>query len=106
MSAERYLATAQNLAQVMPGMLVEQGLDPLINRYVLAESQRGDAWLFVVLDDSAFKSLAAYSAKNVLTTLSASTGGHPVFFSNSFGLRYAILLSPPRRAPEANAAFP
>ncbi len=105
MSAERYLTTAQALAQAMPGILTEQGLDALISRYVLTESRRGDTWLFVVLDDSAFKALASYAAKNVLSNISASTGGHPVLFSNSYGLRYAIRLSPPR-APETGAAFP
>jgi len=38
MSAYRYLPAAQNVAQAIPGILTEQGLDPLISRYVLTES--------------------------------------------------------------------
>ena len=38
------------------------GLDPLISRFVLTETERGDAWLFVVMDDSVFENLEAYAA--------------------------------------------
>jgi hypothetical protein len=92
LSASRYLRAAQNIAQAIPGILVELGLDPLISRYVLTESDRGDAWLFVVMDDSVFELLESYTAPTVLSHLSALLHGHRVLFSNSYGLRYAILL--------------
>ena len=97
MSANRYLSAAQAVAQAMPGCLAEQGLDPLISRYVLTESERGDAWLFVVLDDSVLGYLDSYAATSVLAYLSAALHEHLVMFSNSYGLRYAVLLSPSQK---------
>ncbi len=95
MSASRYLPAAQNVAQALPCILVEEGLDPLINRFVLTETEGGDAWLFVVMDDSVSESLESYAATSVLSHLSAALHGHQVLFSNSYGLRYAVLLSSP-----------
>ena len=94
MSANRYLPAAQNVAEAIPGILTEQGLDPLISRYVLTETERGEAWLFVVLDDSVSEFLEAYASASVLSHLSTALHGHRVLFSNSYGLRYAVLLSP------------
>lgn len=93
MSANRYLPAAKNVSQALPGILTERGLDPLIKRYVLTESERGNTWLFVVLDDSVSEKLESYAAPNLLLHLSAAFHGHPVLFSNSDGLRYAVLLS-------------
>ena len=100
MSANRYLPAAQNVAQAFPGILAEQGLDSLISRFVLTETERGDAWLFVVMDDSVLEFLSSYAATSVLSHLSAALHGHPVLFSNSYGLRYAVLLSPSKKLPE------
>ena len=94
MSVQRYLPAAQMVAQAIPDILVEQGLEPFISRYVLTETAHGDAWLFVVMDDSALEFLDAYAAKSVVSSLSRAFHGHPVLFSNSYGLRYAVLLSP------------
>jgi hypothetical protein len=94
LSANRYLPAAQSISQALPGILAEQGLDPLISRYVLTESERGDAWLFVVMDDSVLEFLEAYAAPGLLSHLSTALHGHPVLFSNSYGLRYAVRLSP------------
>jgi hypothetical protein len=99
LSANRYLPAAQNIAEAIPGILIEQGLDPLISRFVLTETEQGEAWLFVVLDDSVSESLASYASTSVLNQLSAGLQGHLVMFSNSFGLRYAIHLSPPKNRP-------
>ncbi len=106
MNANRYLPAAQIVAQAIPGILVEQGLEPLISRFVLTETERGDAWLFVVLDDSISESLASYASVGVLSHLSMALHGHRVVFSNSFGLRYAVLLSPSKNSPERNPSFP
>jgi hypothetical protein len=89
----RYLPAAQNVAQGIPCMLSEQGLDPLISRFVLTETAGGDAWLFVVMDDSVSEFLESYTAPSVLAHLSAALHGHLVKFSNSYGLRYAVRLS-------------
>ena len=93
MSVTRYLPAAQNVAQAIPCLLTEQGLNPLINRFVLTETERGDAWLFAILDDSVSEFLESYAAPSVVAHLSAALHGHPVRFSNSYGLRYAVLLS-------------
>ncbi len=93
MSANRYLPAAQSVAQAIPCLLADQGLDPLlISRFVLTETERGNAWLFVVMDDSIRNFLPAYSSPSVLSHLSTALHGHPVKFSNFYGLRYAVLL--------------
>ena len=94
MSANRYLPAAQNIAEAVPGILGGLGLNPLISRFVLTETEGGDAWLFVVMDDSVSEFLESYAAPNVLSHLSAALQGHQVMFSNSYGLRYAVRLSP------------
>ncbi len=96
MSALRYLSAAQAVTEALPRLLASQGLDPLISRYVLTETRQGDAWLFVVMDDSVLRSIESYAASRVLDFLSAALHDHLVIFSNSLGLRYAILLSPPQ----------
>jgi hypothetical protein len=56
--------------------------------------------LFVVLDDSVLEFLASYASPRVLSHLSAALHEHRVLFSNSYGLRYAILLNPSRKTSE------
>jgi hypothetical protein len=94
MTTNRYLPAAQSVAQDIPCVLADQGLDPLlISRFVLTETERGDAWLFVVLDDTVRDFLTAYASPSMLSHLSLALHGHTVKFSNSYGLRYAVLLS-------------
>ena len=95
MSANRYLPAAKNVAGAIPLLLTEQGLDPLISRFVLTETEQGNAWLFVVMDDSILEALESYAAPSVVSHLSAALHGHIVRFSDSLGLRYAVLLSSP-----------
>ena len=96
MSASRYLSAAQNVTRAIPRILAGQGLNPLISRFILTETERGDAWLFIVMDDSIFEFLGSYAAPRVLSHLSAALHGHLVLFSNSDGLRYAVRLSTPK----------
>ncbi len=84
----------------MPCILTAEGLDPLISRFVLTETEGGDAWLFVVMDDSVSEFLEAYAAPSVVAHLSAALHGHQVLFSNSYGLRYAVRLSSPLKKDE------
>jgi hypothetical protein len=94
MTTNRYLPAAQSVAQAIPCILADQGLDPLlISRFVLTETDGGNAWLFVVMDDSVMDFLASYAAPGLLAHLSSALHGHIVKFSNSYGLRYAVLLS-------------
>jgi len=105
LSANRYLSAAQNVAEAIPGILAGQGLDPLISRFVLTESEQGNAWLFVVMDDSVLEFLESYAAASVLSHLSTALHGHSVMFSNSYGLRYAVLLSSPKNLAETAPTF-
>ena len=100
MSAHRYLPAAQFVAESMAAILASLGLHPLINRIVLTETEGGDAWLFVVMDDRILETLESYSSPSVLSHLSAALHGHMVLFSASFGLRYAILLSPTKNVAD------
>lgn len=94
MSANRFLPAALNIARAFPAILAGQGLNPLISRFVLTESERGHAWLFVVMDDSILELLDSYTSVSVLANLTSALQGHQVLFGDSQGLRYAILLSP------------
>ena len=93
MSAHRYLPAAQNAALVIPAVLVEHGLQPLINRLILTETELGAAWLFVVMDNAIEEFVDSYAANSLLSDLSRALHGHRVLFSNSYGLRFAVLLS-------------
>jgi hypothetical protein len=92
MSVNRYLPAARYIAQAIPGILAQRGLKPFISRFVLTETQQGNAWLFVVLEVSPQQRLEDYAAPEVLRYLSTALHGLPVVISESYGLRYAVLL--------------
>ncbi|MEW5873455.1 MAG: hypothetical protein AB1894_29615 [Chloroflexota bacterium] len=93
MSAEHYLPAARQVAQAVPGILAERGLKPFISRFVLTETEQGHVWLFVVLEVSPLEHPEDYAASDVLDYLSTALHGLPVVISNSYGMRYAVLLS-------------
>jgi hypothetical protein len=92
MSVNRYLPAAQSVAQAIPGLLAQRGLRPFISRFVLTETQQGNAWLFIVLEVSPLNYPEDYTAPDVLDYLSTGLHGLPVVISESYGLRYAVLL--------------
>ena len=94
MSTNRYLPAAHYVAQAIPGILAQCGLKPFISRFVLTETEQGNAWLFVVLEVGPLNHPEDYAAPNVLHYLSTALNGLPVVLSDSYGLRYAVLLSP------------
>lgn len=102
MSVNRYLPSARYVAQAIPDILAQLGLKPFISRYVLTETQQGNAWLFVVLEVSPLQPLEDYAASNVLDYLSTALHGLPVVISESYGLRYAVLLSSPNIVKKLN----
>jgi hypothetical protein len=57
------------------------------------------------MDDSVLEFLDAYAATSVLSHLSAALHGHRVVFSNSYGLRYAVLLSSSENPTETTPAI-
>jgi len=95
MSANRYLPAASYAAQTIPAILTQHGLKPFISRWVLTETERGAAWLFVVLEASHQEHPEDYAASDVLHDLSTALGGLPVVINDSDGLRYAVLLGSP-----------
>jgi hypothetical protein len=92
MSANRYLPAARQVAMAFPGILAELGLKPFISRYVLTETLQGNAWLFVVLEVDPQNDSEEYSGSFALHYLSFALNGLPVVVSESYGLRYAVLL--------------
>ena len=95
MSVNRYLPAARYVAQAIPGLLAQRGLKPFISRFVLTETQQGNAWLFVVLEVGPLQHPGDYTASDVLHYLSIGLHGLPVVISSSYGLRYAVLLGSP-----------
>ena len=95
MSAQRYLPAASYAAQTIPAILAQHGLTPFIRRCVLTETERGAAWLFIVLEAGPQEHPEDYAASDVLHDLSTAVQGLPVVISDSDGLRYAVLLGSP-----------
>ena len=92
MSVNRYLPAAHYVAKEIPGILAQLGLKPFISRFVLTETQQGNAWLFVVLEVGPMNHPEDYATSDVLHYLSTALHGLPVVISDSYGLRYAVLL--------------
>ena len=95
MSVNRYLPAARYVARAIPGILAQRGLSPFISRFVLTETQQGNVWLFVVLEVSPLGHPEDYAASDVLDYISTALHGLPVVISDSYGLRYAVLLASP-----------
>jgi hypothetical protein len=92
MSVNRFLPAARYVARAMPVILAQRGLTPFISRFVLTETQQGNVWLFAVLEVGPLNHPEDYAAPEVLQDLSTSFHGLPVVISDSYGLRYAVLL--------------
>jgi hypothetical protein len=95
MGNNRYLPAARFVAQTIPAILAQLGLKPFISRFVLTETQQGNAWLFVVLEVSPQDHLEDYAASDVLHNLSTALRGLPVVIGSSYGLHYGVLLGSP-----------
>jgi hypothetical protein len=95
---------AEAIARRIPQVLQQRGLQPLFQGWVLTE-YHNLIWLFGAVDLRQVKRLEQYRHPDLLHHLSTAIGGRPVYVSNSNGLRYAVLLSPPPRLPR-KADFP
>jgi hypothetical protein len=87
---------AEAVARRVTAVMRKRGLDPAFSDWLLT-SDRGQVWLFGVLDLRRIDKLEAYQHTSLLHHLSTAIRGHPVYLSNSDGLRYGILLSSPPR---------
>jgi hypothetical protein len=101
-SVYRYLPAARYVAQAMPEILAHRGLKPFISRFVLTETQQGNAWLFVVLEVGPLDHPEDYAASDALDYISTALHGLPVVISDSYGLRYAVLLGSPNLLKRSN----
>jgi len=95
MSANRYLPAASYAALTIPAILTQHGLKPFISRSVLTETERGAAWLFVVVQVGPQEHPEDYAAPDVLHDISTALQGLPIVIGNSGGVRYAVLLGSP-----------
>ncbi len=102
MSVSHYLPAARYVAQVIPDILAQRGLKPFISRIVLTETQQGNVWLFIVLEVSPVNYPEDYAAAEVCHDISKALHGLPVVISESYGLRYAVLLSSPESVMRTN----
>ena len=98
------LLEAQALAHKIPAVMTRRGLTPAFSAWLLTED-RGQVWLFGVLDQRRIQKLEHYTRDALRHHLSTACGGRPIYLSNHSGLRYAVLLSPPPRLP-AKVSFP
>jgi len=104
MSADRYLSEARYVARTIPGILAQRDLKPLISRFVLTETEQGNAWLFVVLEVGPLQLQEECAAPEVLDYLTTALHGLPVVVSDSYGLRYAVLLGSPSLMKRPNGS--
>ena len=93
MSVYRYLSAARLVAQKIPDILAQSKLKTFISRFVLTETQQGNVWLFVVMEVPPQNRPEDYAAADMLRYISTALNGLPVMISDSYGLRYAVLLS-------------
>jgi hypothetical protein len=101
----RYVPAAERAAEIVLEVLASfRGTDPsLIERWVLTETNEGEALLFAVVNDLRVQSYQPWVT--ALHALSTSLRGRDVFISNTTGFRYAILLSD-RPALPKEISFP
>jgi len=101
MAVNHYLPAARWVTQAIPGLLARRGLDLVVSRSILTETEQGAAWLFIVIDASLLQHPEAYAAYDVSDYLSSELNGHPVVvISDSDGLRYGVLLNSHLNRPE------
>lgn len=91
--SSRYVPAAEMVAEIILEVLKSlRGTDPsLIERWVLTETDEGEALLFAVVNDLRVQSYQPWVT--ALHALSTSLQGRDVFISNTTGFRYAVLLS-------------
>lgn len=98
---QQYVQRAEAIGRMVPLVLKQRGLDSMaITHGMLTQTAAGDAWLFLVLDVTRLTRLEAYTSPDLVHQLRTVLRGLPVVISNSTGLRYAVLLSKPRKLPK------
>ena len=88
---------AQSVARLLVNSLVRRKLTPAFSSFNLTRAS-GLTLFIAVLDTSQIGDHRPYTG-DLLHQISTDLGGLPVYLSNSTGLRYVILLSPPPKLP-------
>lgn len=96
----RYLPEAQQVAGRIVLALRQRELAPTIQRFILTETEHHTVWLFAVLDRERIARMEPYLASATLHQISTLVDGRPTLLSNTTGLRYAVLLTPPPTLPD------
>ena len=103
-SLSRFLAEARYIALQVVLALAQRGLPTPASFYLTERNNL--VWLVVVLDLAQLAGrLEGYISADTQHQISTMVGGKPLFLSNSSGLRYLILLTPPPTLPDS-IAFP
>lgn len=88
---------AQSVSRLLPTSLLRRKLTPAFSSFHL--TRISDMTLFIaILDTSRIGDHRPYTG-DLLHQISTDLGGLPVYLSNSTGIRYVILLSPPAKLP-------
>jgi len=93
----RHLMIAEGLARQLPDALKRRSLEPAFSGCYVSRVQ--DMTFFIaVLDPSRLGDQKRYTG-DIVHQLSTELGGKPVYLSNTTGIRYVVLLSPPPKLP-------
>lgn len=105
----RYLPQAAYVAGKMVLALRQRGLPPVFEKFILTETGQA-VWLIGVLDTRRIGKIDPYGSRDTLHQISTLASGLPTIWSNTTGVRYAVLLSGnpelPRLVPYPDAIPP
>jgi hypothetical protein len=94
MTANRYLVAARISAFLIDPILTDAGIDIQSNQYYLTETDRGDAWLFVLFNSMERQSVEKKLTPEILRRLGETLRGRQITLCRRQDLCLAVLLSP------------
>ena len=95
----RYLPQAAYVAGKMVLALRQRGLPPVFEKFILTETGQA-VWLIGVLDTRRIGKIDPYGSRDTLHQISTLASGLPTIWSNTTGVRYAVLLSGSPELPQ------
>ncbi|MFQ5615106.1 MAG: hypothetical protein ACE5GO_01400 [Anaerolineales bacterium] len=96
----RFHAEAYAVAGKMVLALRQRNLSPVFQKFILTETQQNAIWLIGVLDQNRIGKIDPYGSESTLHQISTLVGGKPTIWSNTSGVRYAVLLAGRPQLPE------
>ncbi len=100
LASHRHFAEATYVAGKMTLALRQRNLPAVFERFILTETQQRLIWLIGVLDKDRIGKIDPYAAEATLHQISTLVGGKPTVWSNTTGVRYAVLLAGQPQLPE------